>query len=394
MAMTPNNPNTHPPQVPPPGYYSPAEDEISLIELWNVLAGRWRLIAATTLLATLIAIVYALTIPPLYKATAYFLPPSEQDVAPIGVAGVQDVSVDEAYSLFKQMLSSKSLLDHYKSEHSLEGNPSLIINSDNKIPGSLNLSIEWHDPDEAAGWVDGLSEMANKLVVEQLLSNIDYRLRQQIENVEYTISSERKRAQKKREDRIETIESTISSKRNLAQKQREDRIVVIGESLEIVNAQIENTISLLQKFSQSYANHESTQQEILKTHLKLSNESTALQTEKVMLQNRSSDDRFISGLDDLEDEKVTLLNRTSDDPFIPGLSQLEKELVRLKSINISNTSINTYTLDQPALSSSYPIKSNRRRIITLGGIIGLMGGVFLAFLLNFIQNQKNRSEEG
>ncbi len=75
MAMTPNNPNTHPPQVPPPGYYSPAEDEISLIELWNVLAGRWRLIAATTLLATLIAIVYALTIPPLYKATAYFLPP-------------------------------------------------------------------------------------------------------------------------------------------------------------------------------------------------------------------------------------------------------------------------------------------------------------------------------
>jgi len=394
MAMTPNNPNTHPPQVPPPGYYSPAEDEISLIELWNVLAGRWRLIAATTLLATLIAIVYALTIPPLYKATAYFLPPSEQDVAPIGDAGVQDVSADEAYSLFKQMLSSKSLLDHYKSEHSLEGNPSLIINSDNKIPGSLNLSIEWHDPDEAAGWVDGLSEMANKVVVEQFLLNLDNNLHHQIESIENTISSERKRAQKKREDRIETIESTISSKRNLAQKQREDRIVVIGESLEIVNAQIENTISLLQKFSQSYANHESTQQEILKTHLKLSNESTALQTEKVMLQNRSSDDRFIYGLDDLEDEKVTLLNRTSDDPFIPGLSQLEKELVRLKSINISNTSINTYTLDQPALSSSYPIKSNRRRIITLGGIIGLMGGVFLAFLLNFIQNQKNRSEEG
>ena len=394
MAITPNNPNTHPPQVPPPGYYSSAEDEISLIELWNVLARRWWLIAATTLLATLIAIVYALTAPPLYRATAYFLPPSEQDVAPIGVAGVQDVSVDEAYSLFKQMLSSKSLLNHYKSEHSLEGNPSLIINSDNKIPGSLNLSIESHDPDEAAGWVDGLSEMANKVVVEQFLLNLDNNLHHQIESIENTISSERKRAQKKREDRIETIESTISSKRNLAQKQLEDRIVVIGESLEIVNAQIENTISLLQKFSQSYANHESTQQEILKTHLKLSNESTALQTEKVMLQNRSSDDRFISGLDDLEDEKVTLLNRTSDDPFIPGLSQLEEELVRLKSINISNTSINTYTLDQPALSSSYPIKSNRRRIITLGGIIGLMGGVFLAFLLNFIQNQKNRSEEG
>jgi len=345
MAMTPNNPNTHPPQVPPPGYYSPAEDEISLIELWNVLAGRWRLIAATTLLATLIAIVYALTIPPLYKATAYFLPPSEQDVAPIGVAGVQDVSVDEAYSLFKRTLSSKSLLHRYKSEQrSLEGTPSLIINSDNKIPGSLNLSIEWHDPDEAADWANGLSEMANKLVVEQLLSNLDYRLQQQI-----TI-----------------LESSSSAMRKIAQKHREDRIVVLTEAYKTAI--------------------------ILGLHDFLDTESGVvfLDTESGVV----STPTYYRGSKALNAEIDILRNRSSDDPFIDELRNLEEMLLKFKSINISDMSVKTYTLDQQALPPKQPIKPKRDLIVTMGGIIGLIGGVFLAFLLNIIQNQKNRSEKG
>ena len=355
MAITPNNPNTHPPQVPPPGYYSSAEDEISLIELWNVLAGRWRLIAATTLLATLIAIVYALTAPPLYRATAYFLPPSKKDVAPFNETGiqvqsvqdVQDVTVDEAYSLFKRTLSSKSLLHRYKSEQrSLEGTPSLIINSDNKIPGSLNLSIEWHDPDEAADWANGLSEMANKLVVEQLLSNIDYRLRQQIENVEYTISSKRKFAKKRREDRIVMLEEALHTAEALGLKERFNTNPIVYEDSSQAGDIAINTVNT---------------------------------------------PTYYRGTRALLAEIDILRNRTSDDPFITILRDLEEELIHRKSINISDISIKAYTLDQSATSPKQPIKPKRRLIVTLGGIIGLMGGVFLAFLLNFIQNQKNRS---
>ena len=361
MAITPNNPNTHPPQVPPPGYYSSAEDEISLIELWNVLAGRWRLIAATTLLATLIAIVYALTAPPLYRATAYFLPPSKKDMAPFNETGiqvqsvqdvqdVQGVTVDEAYSLFKRTLSSKSLLHRYKSEQrSLEGTPSLIINSDNKIPGSLNLSIEWHDPDEAADWANGLSEMANKLVVEQLLSNIDYRLRQQIENVEYTISSKRKFAKKRREDRIVMLEEALHTAEALELKERFNTNPILYEDSSQAGDIAINTVNT---------------------------------------------PTYYRGTRALLAEIDILRNRTSDDPFITILRDLEEELIHRKSINISDISIKAYTLDQSATSPKQPIKPKRRLIVTLGGIIGLMGGVFLAFLLNFIQNQKNRSEEG
>ena len=383
MAITPNNPNTHPPQVPPPGYYSPAEDEISLIELWNVLAGRWRLIAATTLLATLIAIVYALTAPPLYRATAYFLPPTEKNVAPFNETGiqvqgvqhaelalllsmeelnltlpvipdVQGVTVDEAYSLFKGTLSSKRLYRLYFEENHLEqifmeGSTATIskdkavesffslykINSDNKIPGSLNLSAEWHDPDQAAGWVNGLSELANEMVVEQLLSNLDYRLQQQI-----TI-----------------LESSSSAMRKIAQKRREDRIVVLTEAYKTAI--------------------------ILGLHDFLDTESGVVSTPT-----------YYRGSKALNAEIDILRNRSSDDPFIDELRNLEEMLLKFKSINISDMSVKTYTLDQQALPPKQPIKPKRDLIVTMGGIIGLIGGVFLAFLLNFIQNQKNRSEKG
>ncbi len=373
-------PNTQPPQVPPPGYYSPAEDEISLIELWNVLARRWWLIAATTLLATLIAIVYALTAPPLYRATAYFLPPTEKNVAPFNETGiqvqgvqhaelalllsmeelnltlpvipdVQGVTVDEAYSLFKGTLSSKRLYRLYFEENHLEqifmeGSTATIskdkavesffslykINSDKKISGSLNLSAEWHDPDQAAGWVNGLSELANEMVVEQLLSNLDYRLQQQI-----TI-----------------LESSSSAMRKIAQKRREDRIVVLTEAYKTAI--------------------------ILGLHDFLDTESGGVSTPT-----------YYRGSKALNAEIDILRNRSSDDPFIDELRDLEEELIHRKSINNSDISIKAYTLDQSATSPKQPIKPKRRLIVTLGGIIGLMGGVFLAFLLNFIQNQKNRS---
>ncbi len=385
-------PNTQPPQVPPPGYYSPAEDEISLIELWNVLAGRWRLIAATTLLATLIAIVYALTAPPLYRATAYFLPPTEKNVAPLNETGiqvqgvqhaelalllsmeelnltlpvipdVQGVTVDEAYSLFKGTLSSKRLYRLYFEENHLEqifmeGSTATIskdkavesffslykINSDKKISGSLNLSAEWHDPDQAAGWVNGLSELANEMVVEQLLSNLDYRLQQQI-----TI-----------------LESSSSAMRKIAQKHREDRIVVLTEAYKTAI--------------------------ILGLHDFLDTESGVvfLDTESGVV----STPTYYRGSKALNAEIDILRNRSSDDPFIDELRNLEEMLLKFKSINISDMSVKTYTLDQQALPPKQPIKPKRDLIVTMGGIIGLIGGVFLAFLLNIIQNQKNRSEKG
>ena len=57
--------------------HTPAEDEISLTDLLEVLVRKKVLILAITSFSTLIAIFYAQSIPPTYRATIAFLEPQE-----------------------------------------------------------------------------------------------------------------------------------------------------------------------------------------------------------------------------------------------------------------------------------------------------------------------------
>ena len=61
--------------VQPPGDY-PQEDEISLIDYWRVLVKRKSIIIifGLTAIATIGAVLYALSLTPVYKAEAIFLP--------------------------------------------------------------------------------------------------------------------------------------------------------------------------------------------------------------------------------------------------------------------------------------------------------------------------------
>ena len=129
--MTIQNTNTSPPQYPPHGYYLAPVDEISLIDLWNVLVGRWQLIVATTFLAILIATFFALTAShiPLFRATTYFLPPTDREILPPSFIalqgihkeqGVEGEDEDPVYSLFKNIFKSKILYNRYFNENHLE----------------------------------------------------------------------------------------------------------------------------------------------------------------------------------------------------------------------------------------------------------------------------------
>ena len=363
--MTPNNPHTHPPQYPPPSHHQFAEVEISLFDLWNVLVRRWQLIVATTLLATLLATVFALTTSPLYRATVYILPPEETEIEQFntfkkglqsvqGLEGMQnidnsvlnalgDVTVENVYSLYKQTLNSERLNSRYFSENHLkrsfvDGTPTTEINPiDKKL---ITFSVEWHDPDEAADWANGLSQMANILVNEQIFSNINSKVQQQ----------------------IQYIEIIIITKRKLAKKTREDRIVQLKEAL-----QTSINIGLMEK-TELYVGKDPP---VLTYRLTSEEQAKALKAKIHILQSR-----------------------VNDDPFIPGMRKLQELLFQLRMINFNNTSLNTYTLEQPALPPQQRgNKPSRQVIITTSGIIGLMGSACLAFLINFIQNQKNRSEE-
>ena len=74
--MTTEKKETPPQQPTPqfyPQYYGPAEDEISLLDLWHVLVKRWRLIFIVSVLSMVMAIAYALSLPKTYQVEVHIL---------------------------------------------------------------------------------------------------------------------------------------------------------------------------------------------------------------------------------------------------------------------------------------------------------------------------------
>ncbi len=60
----------------------------------------------------------------------------------------------------------------------------------------------------------------------------------------------------------------------------------------------------------------------------------------------------------------------------------------LRSIKIEAEGLHAVTVDQAAYPPKYPIKPNRRLIVSLGTVVGLFLGIFLVFFVSFLQKQK------
>ena len=334
------------------------EDEISLIDLLRVLVKRKITILAMTVLVTLAALSYALIAPPLYRAEAIFLPPSAKDIQ-----GLQGVDVASVYHAFKRNLNSRALQRRFVEEQGLieiltpEREPAISIEhilqdfseilkdkSDKKEKDVLSLSIEWRDPEQAARWVNQLTKLADRVTVHQLASDLVGAV----------------------DTRIRDIENAITSKRQLAVQRREDRISKLEEALQIVQFlginERQGVFNIVQDARAT---------------------GDASGSESSQLYNR--------GTKVLQAEISVLRNRKSDDAFIAGLRDLQEELSSLRSVKVDEAAIRAVTVDQAAFPPSSHIKPKRKLIVVLGGVLGLMLGVFAAFFTNFLDKQRKEA---
>ena len=113
-----------------------------------------------------------------------------------------------------------------------------------------------------------------------------------------------------------------------------------------------------------------------------------MQEELSKLRNRKSDDSYIFGLRDLQVQLDHLRSVKSDYTFFPGLRGLQEKLALLRSIKISEEGQHAVTVDQAAYPPKSRIKPNRRQIVLISTVIGLFFGIFLAFIVAFVQKQK------
>jgi len=171
------------------------EDEINLLDLWRVLWQRKMIVLGTALAAAIMAVAYALLATSVYKAEAFLLPPSAQNVQGLNVQGlnvqglnVQGYTPEQVYDLFIRNLQSRALRRHYFDAHKLadalapdreqdaninrifeeDFNKMLSVSRDKKNKARVDVSYQGSDAKLAAQWVNDMVAEANTATVRTL----------------------------------------------------------------------------------------------------------------------------------------------------------------------------------------------------------------------------------
>ncbi|MCY1297017.1 hypothetical protein D9M70_464380 [compost metagenome] len=120
----------------------------------------------------------------------------------------------------------------------------------------------------------------------------------------------------------------------------------------------------------------------------------ALKAEREALRERRSDDFSEPRIAEIEKELALLSRnrqvevleqRKNEDLYLKDLAQWREEAAQLKGIKFDTSTLQLVRLDQQALEPLKAVKPKKALIIGLGGVGGLMLGVFAALLRNLLR---------
>ncbi|MDA3785369.1 MAG: Wzz/FepE/Etk N-terminal domain-containing protein [Deltaproteobacteria bacterium] len=381
-----------PPAVEPGHYQQYQDDEIDLIDIWRLLVRRWRWIAVITLTCTALAVAYALVAPRVYRAEAFLLPPQVGDIEQLNISTVSSnvdhldiskmtsgigrsgnskvnaVSVEDVYGQTLKNLQSLSVRRLFFDEHnlleSLRGqggedagaqkvfaeafHERLTVAQGKKDRADfVTVSLEGEDPEQITSWLNTFLTMVNGYTIDVLQQNL-----------QSNVGAKKK-----------SIENNIHALQQVAQNRRQDRIAELQEALYIAT---QLGIEQRAKISPSASSPAKGNSEF----------GVAVNTAETPL--------YLRGVRELQAEIDMLQKRKSDDPFIYSLRNLQEELSRLNQIQVDTDKIKAFRLDQMAMVPDGPIKPNRKLVVALGCVLGLMLGVFAAFMVNFIETARRQ----
>ncbi|MBM4200034.1 MAG: hypothetical protein FJ189_01945 [Gammaproteobacteria bacterium] len=198
----------------------PDDDEIDLLELWDILVSRWLWIAAVTCLSAVSAIAVALWMPPIYRAEVVMI--SSDDAGGKGglsgltsqfggLAELAGVSLGSSSGKAEAvaLLKSRALLESFIRENQLmpilfaeqwdsagkqwqvadakavptledawEKFKTIVAVEEDKKSGVLKLAVEWTDRELAAQWANDLVRRANETMrtraINEAQGSVDY----------------------------------------------------------------------------------------------------------------------------------------------------------------------------------------------------------------------------
>ncbi len=218
--------------TPDQNYYQ--EDEIDLKQLFRSLADRKWFIFGFTGLITVLAVAYALSIPPTYKASISFLSPSTSSVLQLNKIKLTSETSETSETIYRKFLNKvmssqfqRKIFDENDYLTRLNPNNSPIKNLDSYIGGftksitlesskdkkgeksnyekPINISLEGNDAAVISSFLNDLAIAADKETVSDFLTIIQNKIDIRLEEISKQRVLLLSRAKQDRLSRIERI---------------------------------------------------------------------------------------------------------------------------------------------------------------------------------------------
>ena len=339
------------------------EDEISLVDLVNVLLRRKKIILGVTVITLCIGLLYAFTAKRVYQVETILSPPSNKIIQSFNLKNLQSVNKEDIYSSFTQIIETRRLKQDFFNKFNIIKALSDIPESKmttseiNKIfenfsdslkvdkkakkdkSDKIKITLEGIDKEKIGPWLDSFVTFADSKIVNRTVNDIREGINYKIKNLKLQIKNKRLFYNQIRDDELERLHENY----RIAQKLG---IIEHNDSKNMVSSK--NNLSIYM----------------------------------------SGKKRYMEGTKILQAEINAIKNRKSDDIHIAGLRALQEKLTMLEAIKVEKDKLQTFTVDKKAIVNIEQLRPKRKLIVMLSLILGGMLGIFGVFILEFINNLK------
>lgn len=353
-------------------------DEIDLFELWNGLVEEKLTVFLSFLMVVGMGAIYAFSVTPVYKATSYLLPPQQETVLPMNELAIQlnastsanakvtTYSSKQVFETFKTNLESRRTLKVLFNQYDLirlyeadygELSPVEKIKAEKEAFDEFvkDFSVTYlNKKSELDGFSVGLSLSLTEEEVAKILNELVKMAQQEtIEQIYTQIKSEKVTRERQLKQKIETA-------RQVELDRRLDKLAQLNEAIAITQSlNIQKPISKGPSLNINNVNRDESQNFPL----------------------------YMLGSDLLMAEKKVLEARKNDDPFIENLRAWQQDLQQLQNLKIAKHAFGVVRIDAVATYAD-KVKPKEALILAVSGMLGLMLGVFIAFIRRAIKKRK------